>query len=81
MAVPSRAGLRASCSSRAARAVGHEVPAALFDADHHAFAVDIADLERGHLGGAQTRAIGHAQRRLVSEPWRCSGRWMSAPEG
>jgi hypothetical protein len=31
-------------------------------------AVDVTDLERDHLGGAQTRAIGHAQRRLVLEP-------------
>jgi hypothetical protein len=44
---------------------------ALFDADHHAFAVDVADLQRGHLGGAQTRAISHAQRCLVFEPRRC----------
>jgi hypothetical protein len=36
---------------------------ALLNANDHAFAVDVADLERGHLGGAQTRAIGHAQTR------------------
>jgi hypothetical protein len=26
---------------------------ALLDADHHALAVDVADLERDHLGGAR----------------------------
>ena len=43
---------------------------ALLDADDHALAVDVGDLERDHLGGAQARAIGHAQRRLVLEPRR-----------
>src|SRR2546425_10944386 len=43
---------------------------ALLHADDHAFAVDVADLERDHLGGAQARPIGHAQRRLVLEPRR-----------
>src|SRR3982074_2886086 len=43
---------------------------ALLDADHHALAVDVADLERDHLGGAQACPVGHAQRRLVLEPWR-----------
>src|SRR5216683_2450944 len=43
---------------------------ALFDADHHALAVDVADLERDHLGGAQACPVGHAQRRLVLEPRR-----------
>src|SRR6266478_6202525 len=38
---------------------------ALLDADHHALAVDVADLERDHLGGAQTGAISHTQRCLV----------------
>ena len=41
---------------------------ALLDADDHALAVDVADLQRDHFGGAQTRPIGHAQRRLVFEP-------------
>ena len=40
---------------------------ALLDPDHHAGAVDVADLERDHFGGAQARAIGHAQRRPVLE--------------
>jgi hypothetical protein len=31
-------------------------------------AVDVGDLERNHLSGAQAGAIGHAQRRLVLEP-------------
>src|ERR1700694_1203666 len=44
---------------------------ALLDANDHAFAVDVADLERDHLGSAQTRAISHAQRGLVFEPWCC----------
>ena len=43
---------------------------ALLDPDDHAGAVDVADLERDHLGGAQTRAIGHAQRRPVLEAGR-----------
>ena len=43
---------------------------ALLDADHHALAVDVADLERDDLGSAQARAIGDAQRRLVLEPGR-----------
>jgi len=33
---------------------------ALLDADDHALAVDVADLERDQLGGAQTRAVSHA---------------------
>ena len=43
---------------------------ALLDADHHALAVDVGHLQRDHLGDAQARAIGHAQRRLVLEPGR-----------
>jgi len=43
---------------------------ALFDADDHALAVDVGDLERDHFSGAQAGAIGHAQRRLVLQP-RC----------
>src|SRR2546426_4722354 len=53
----------------------HHVPVfadlALLDADDHPLAVDVGNLERNHLGGAQTRSIGHAQRRLVLEPRRC----------
>ena len=53
----------------------HHVPVfaafALLDANDHAFAVDVADLERDHLGGAQTRPVGYAQRGFVLEPWRC----------
>src|ERR1700681_4972893 len=44
---------------------------ALLDANDHAFAVDVADLEPDHLGSAQTRAMSHAQRGLVFEPWCC----------
>src|SRR5271166_6295759 len=43
---------------------------ALLHADDHPLAVDIGDLERNHLGGAQAGAIGHAQRRLVLQPRR-----------
>jgi hypothetical protein len=43
---------------------------ALLDADNHPGAVDVADLERHHLVGAQARAIGHAQRRPVLEAGR-----------
>ena len=45
---------------------------ALLDADHHALAVDVGDLERDHLGDAQARAVGDAQRRLVLEPGAAS---------
>ena len=38
---------------------------ALLDADDHTLAVDVADLERDHLGGAQTRAVSHTQCCLV----------------
>src|SRR5207248_8109558 len=41
---------------------------ALLDADDHPLAVDVGDLERDHLSGAQAGAIGYAQRRLVLEP-------------
>jgi hypothetical protein len=43
---------------------------ALLDADDHALAVDVADLERDHLGGAQASPVGHTQCRLVFEPRR-----------
>ena len=43
---------------------------ALLDANDHALAVDVGDLERDHLAGAQACAISHAQRRLVFEPRR-----------
>src|SRR5712675_1521120 len=45
---------------------------ALLDADDHALAVDVADLERDHLGGAQTRAISHTQCCLVLKSRRGS---------
>src|SRR5882672_8977540 len=41
---------------------------ALLDANDHLLAVDVGDLERDDLGGAQAGAVGHAQRRLVLEP-------------
>src|SRR6202022_4658639 len=44
---------------------------ALLDPDQHALAVNVGDLERDHFRGAQTRSIGHAQGRLVFEPWCC----------
>jgi hypothetical protein len=44
---------------------------ALFDAQRHAGAVDVADLEGHHFAGAQPGTIGHRQDRLVL---RCSGR-------
>src|SRR6202040_2777108 len=43
---------------------------ALLDADDHAGAVDVANLERDDLRGAQSRPIGNAQRRLVLEARR-----------
>jgi len=41
---------------------------ALFDADHHAFAVDVATFSEVTSAAPQTRAISHAQRCLVFEP-------------
>jgi hypothetical protein len=41
----------------------------LIDPDQHPGAVDIADLERDDLGGAQASAVGDAQGRLVFEAW------------
>ena len=41
------------------------VALALIDPDQHAGAVDIADLERDDFGGAQSGAVGDAQRGLV----------------
>jgi hypothetical protein len=35
---------------------------------YHPLAVDVGDLERDHLRGAQAGALGYAQRRLVLEP-------------
>ena len=43
---------------------------ALLDPQHHARAVDVADLERDHLGDAQPGAIGRGERRLVLRPRR-----------
>src|SRR6266852_3796764 len=43
---------------------------ALLDADDHALAVDVTDLQRHHLGDAQSRPVSHTQRRLVLEPRR-----------
>src|SRR5258707_635278 len=42
---------------------------ALLHADDHPLAVNVGNLERDHLGGAQAGAVGHAQCRLVFEPW------------
>src|ERR1051326_3406545 len=44
------------------------VALALLDPDDHPLAVDVGDLERDHLAGAQARPIAHAQSRLVLEP-------------
>jgi len=38
---------------------------ALLDAEHHAGAVDVRNLQRYHFGSPEPRAIGNAQRRLV----------------
>lgn len=38
---------------------------ALLDAQRHALAVDVTDLEPAHLAGAQTGAVGYRQRGLV----------------
>ena len=38
---------------------------ALLDAQRHALAVDVADLQRHHFAGAQPGAVGDRQRRLV----------------
>ena len=43
---------------------------ALLDPDQHAGAVDVVDLEGGHLRDAQARAVGGAERRLVLQPRR-----------
>src|SRR5207237_2665487 len=43
---------------------------ALLDANDHAGAVNVRDLERDDLRGAQSRPIGNAQRRLVLEARR-----------
>src|SRR5271163_4034651 len=40
---------------------------ALLDANDHAGAIDIPELERDDLGGAQSRPVGNAQRRPVLE--------------
>src|SRR5260370_8551023 len=41
---------------------------ALLDAQHHAFGVDVRDLQRDHLGNTQTCTTGDTQRRLVLHP-------------
>src|SRR6202166_3511501 len=41
---------------------------ALLHAEHHALGINIADLQRDHLHGPQTSAIGNAERRLVLGP-------------
>ena len=38
---------------------------ALLDAQRHALAVDVADLQRDHLAGAKPGAVGDRQRRLM----------------
>src|SRR5258706_12466748 len=43
---------------------------ARFDPDYHALAVDVGVFERDHFTGAQTRAIGDAQRGAVFGAWR-----------
>jgi hypothetical protein len=43
-------------------------PQAPLDADHHPLTVDIVDLQRHHLRGAQPGAVGHRQGRLVLQP-------------
>ena len=53
-----------------AKELTQETASALLDANDHALAVDVADLEGDHFGGAQTCAVSHAQRGLVFEPRR-----------
>src|ERR1022692_4731159 len=43
---------------------------ALVYAEHHALGINIADLQRDHLHGSQTRALGNAERRFVFGPRR-----------
>ena len=43
---------------------------ALVNANHHPGAVDVADLERNHLGGTQAGAVGNTQGRLVFDARR-----------
>jgi hypothetical protein len=38
---------------------------ALFDANDHPFAIDVAHGERHDLAGAQARALSHRERRLI----------------
>jgi hypothetical protein len=42
---------------------------AQFDAQHHAFGIDIGDLRCGDLRDAQAGAIGDTERRLVFDAW------------
>jgi hypothetical protein len=42
---------------------------AVLDPDDHAAAVDVANLEGGHLAHPQTRAISCGQSRPVAQPW------------
>jgi hypothetical protein len=42
---------------------------ALFDAQHHAFGIHIADLQRGDLADTQSCTIGDAECRLVFDAW------------
>ena len=43
---------------------------ALLDAQRHALAVDVGDLECDDLAHTQARAVGHRQRCLVLQVWR-----------
>src|SRR5471032_2838628 len=43
---------------------------ALVHAEHHALGINVADLQRDHLHGSQTSAVGDAERRLVLGPGR-----------
>src|SRR5205814_7884030 len=44
---------------------------AVFDPNDHAAAVDVANLEGGHLADAQPRAISCSQSRPVAQPRHC----------
>ena len=44
---------------------------AVLDPDHHPPAVDVADLQADHLGGAQPRRIGRRQRGARLQAWHC----------
>ena len=71
-----------SSSSSLRRELGEAILAAfaILDPDHHARAVDVGDLERHHLRGAQARAVGDAERSALLEARRAPG-WRTTSSG